>query len=213
VEISEQAAGKVRRRIQDMAGRAIIRISEGFFDMAERTLSVKARDDGTAAPDCEYSDALDQLKQHRETIKGGFLERVISQIEEVSDLESVIDQRRRRASSHSEKSSVGESDGFKEWLVMAEIIAKAENRFCDELFEIQTHMGLIAKPWGHKDAVPVGPATLSWAFNAAVEGLDIGRRARQDILRCFEKAMNRVLENFYAELNSALASALEKELQ
>ena len=86
----------------------------------------------------------------------------MSQIDQISDLEIGA----RKTASPREPAAVSklqivDTEEFEEWLAVAEVISKTENRFSDILFEIRSRLGMIAKPWGHKDVVPIGPAALS----------------------------------------------------
>ena len=63
---------------------------------------------------------------------------------------------------------------------------------------------MIAKPWGHKDVVPIGPAALTWAFDDALAGIDVRRQVRQDIYKEFETVLHTVLANMYPAVSKML---------
>ena len=63
---------------------------------------------------------------------------------------------------------------------------------------------MIAKPWGHKDVVPIGPAALAWAFDDALSGVDVRRQVRQDIYKEFEVVLHSVLANLYPAITKML---------
>ncbi len=63
---------------------------------------------------------------------------------------------------------------------------------------------MIAKPWGHKDVVPIGPAALTWAFDDALAGIDVRRQVRQDIYKEFEIVLHTVLANLYPAISKML---------
>ena len=139
---------------------AVNRVSKLFFEKCDRDLLLKARDAGTNAVQMMYFEGLDQLEKQRDPIRTRFGRAVMRQIDQISELESVLEKRRRREAGSSLKLQIVDTEEFEDWLAVAEVISKTENRFSDVLFEIRSRLGMIAKPWGHKDVVPVGPAAL-----------------------------------------------------
>ncbi len=195
--IREADAEKVKDQLRRVTSRAVNRISKLFFEKCDRDLLLKARDAGTNAVQMMYFDGLDQLEKQREAIRTKFGRAVMAQIDQISDLESVLEKRRRRETGSSLKLQLVDTDEFEDWLAVAEVISKTENRFSDALLEIRSRLGMIAKPWGHKDVVPVGPAALAWAFDDAIAGIEVRRQVRQDIYKEFEVVMHGVLVNLY----------------
>ena len=116
----------------------------------------------------------------------------------------MLEKRRRRETGSSAKLQLVDTEEFEEWLAVAEVISKTENRFSDILFEIRSRLGMIAKPWGHKDVVPIGPAALAWAFDDALSGVDVRRQVRQDIYKEFEVVLHSVLANLYPAITKML---------
>ena len=58
---------------------------------------------------------------------------------------------------------------------VADIIAKSEARYGDTLLDLRARFGLMARPWAHKEALPVGPAIVAWAFADAVKHAAVRR--------------------------------------
>jgi hypothetical protein len=87
------------------------------------------------------------------------------------------------------------------------VISKAENRYSEQLLDMRAQLGLVAKPWTHKDAVPVGPAVIAWSFDDAIRTLDLRRQVRKDILRYFEQALLPMLSNLYTALGELFESS------
>jgi hypothetical protein len=93
----------------------------------------------------------------RDSIRTKLGRSVIAQIDQISDLEAVLEKRRRRESGSSAKLQLVDTEEFEDWLAVAEVISKTENRFSDILSEIRSRLGMIAKPWGHKDSCRSAP--------------------------------------------------------
>ena len=202
--IRDEDAERVKEQLRRIATRGVNRVSKLFFEKCDRDLLLKARDAGTNAVQMMYFEGLDQLEKQRDTIRAKFGRAVMAQIDQISDLETVLEKRRRRETGSSVKLQIVDTDEFEEWLAVAEVISKTENRFSDVLLEIRSRLGMIAKPWGHKDVVPIGPAALAWAFDDAIADVDVRRQVRQDIYKEFEIVLHSVLTNLYPAIGKML---------
>ena len=203
--IDERRAKQIKDQLRLVMERATSRIGKRFFATAGEELLLKARDAGTNATQMMYFEGMDTLEKNQAEIQARFTSEVTRQIDQVTELEQVLERRRRRESGDGPmKLEIVDTDQFEEWLAVAEIINKAENRYNDELIDIRAQLGLIAKPWSHKDAVPVGPAVLAWAFDDALHSLEFRRQVRQDVFKSLERAMIGVLGNLYSSINQLL---------
>ena len=202
--IRDQDAEQVKEQLRRIATRGVNRVSKLFFEKCDRDLLLKARDAGTNAVQMMYFEGLDQLEKQRDSIRTKLGRSVIAQIDQISDLEAVLEKRRRRESGSSAKLQLVDTEEFEDWLAVAEVISKTENRFSDILSEIRSRLGMIAKPWGHKDVVPIGPAALAWAFDDALTGIDVRRQVRQDIYKEFEIVLHQVLASLYPAISKML---------
>lgn len=202
--ISEADAERIKRRLRRVMERALERINRNFFEGANQDLLAKARDAGTNAVQMMYFDGLDQLERGADNVKTTFSDLVLKQIDTVSEFETVLEKRRRRESGSTQKLELVDTDEFEDWLVVAEVISKAEAKFTNSLADLHALFGLLAKPWGHKDVNPVGPAVLTWAFADAIQDMDFRRQIKQEIFAQFQASMIPVLENLYSALGTML---------
>ncbi len=205
--ISETQAEQVRSRVREVLEGMLTRIGDRFCDIAGKELLVSARDAGTNAVQMMYLEGLDQLEKHQARIKESFRREVLRQLDRVTPLEEVLEKRRRRESGEGGKLQLVDTEKFEAWLAVAEVISKAENRFSEQLLDMRAQLGLVAKPWTHKDAVPVGPAVIAWAFDDALKPLDLRRQVRQDFFRYFERALLPMLSNLYTALGQLFAES------
>ncbi len=198
--VNAAQAERVRVRMRQVLERALTRIVDQFFDIVQPELLVSARDAGTNAVQMMYLEGLEQVEKRYQQIKDAFRQEVLRQLDHVSDLEEVLEKRRRRETGDSSRLELVDTDQFEAWLGVAEIISKAENRYAEQLLDMRAQLGLLAKPWTHKDAIPIGPAVIAWAFDDALKPLDLRRQVRQDMLRCFERVLMPMLSNLYTAL-------------
>ncbi len=204
--ISESDAGEVRARLRRIAQRALDRICTQFFGIVDNELLVKARDAGTNAVQMMYFEGLELIEKNQDRIRHDFIGEVLKQIDQISELGDVLERRRKRETGNSPKLELVDTEQFEEWLAVAEVISKAENRYTEQLLDLRAQLGLVAKPWTHKDVIPIGPSVLTWSFDDALSEFEFRRVVKQDIYRCFESALMPMLGNLYA----ALAQALEE---
>ncbi len=202
--VSEVDAERIKRRLRRVMERAVERVSRNFFDSANKNLLAKARDAGTNAMQMMYFEGLDQLEKGADQVKTTFADLVLKQIDQVSEFEEVLEKRRRRDTGNTQKLELVDTEEFEDWLIVAEVISKAEGRFNDALLDLRTWLELIAKPWGHKDVVPIGPAVLTWAFADAIENLEFRRNVKQEVFSEFQNVLIPVLESLYTALSTML---------
>ncbi|MDZ7670713.1 MAG: DUF1631 family protein [Gammaproteobacteria bacterium] len=205
--LTEAQADQVRDKVHRVLERALKRIGDKFFEIALPELLVSARDAGTNAVQMMYFEGLDQLEKRQEAIREAFSREVLRQIDHITELEEVLEKRRRRETGDSSKLQLVDTEQFEAWLGVAEVISKAESRYSEQLLDMRAQLGLVAKPWTHKDAIPVGPAVISWAFDDALKPLDLRRQVRQDLFRYFEQALLPMLSNLYTALGQIFESS------
>ncbi len=203
--VSEQDAERIKRRLRRVMERAVERISRNFYESTTQSLLSKARDAGTNAMQMMYFEGLDQLEKGETQVKSSFAELVLKQIDQVSEFEAVLEKRRRRETGNTQKLELVDTEEFEEWLVVAEVISKAEGHFTDVLVDLRTMMELLAKPWGHKDVLPIGPAVLTWAFADSIENLEFRRNVKTEVFTEFQNTLIPVLESLYSALTTMLA--------
>ncbi|MEZ5557184.1 MAG: DUF1631 family protein [Pseudomonadales bacterium] len=198
--INESQAREIRARVRRVTQRALQRLMAQFLETARKELMVSARDAGTNAMQTMFFEGVNQLDKNGESLSEAFIPQVLRQVDQVSDLEEVLERRRRRSSGETSKLELVDTDEFEAWLEVAEIISKAEGRFADELLDMRAQLGLVSRPWTHKDALPIGPAVITWAFDDALRTLDLRRQVKADLYRYFEQTLQPTLANLYAAL-------------
>ncbi len=205
--IKESDALKLRGRIRAVTQRGLERVAKNFVSYAKEDLLLKARDAGTNAVQLMYFEGLNLIEESHTRITRMLQEGVLAQVEKVSDIEDVLEKRRRRQAGEAKHLALVDTDQFEDWLAVAEIISKTENRFTEELLDLRALLGMLAKPWSHKDVIPVGPAVIMWAFDDAMQEYDLRRQVRGDVYRCFESALVPVLVPLYEALVKLLSDS------
>ncbi len=198
---------RLLERIRAVVQRATSRLGSAFVKTASDDVLVKARDAGTNAVQTRYFETLDVLEKGGEELVGDFVGGVMVQVERVSDLEAVLERRRKRDSGNSAKLELVDTEQFENWLLVAETISKAENRFKDQLLDMRAQFGLLAKPWSHKDVIPVGPSAISWAFDDAMQRLPLRADVRKELFEIYQHELDQVLGHLYTALAKLLGDS------
>ena len=198
--LSEEAASKLRARIVAVVNRSSSRIITSVTKAIAQDFLVKARDAGTNAVQTRYFEALDTLEKAEKKIVEGFVKSAVEGVERVSDLDAALDRRRKRESGNTNKLELVDTQQFEDWLQVAEVINKAEGRFKDPLLDMRAQFGLLAKPWSHKDVLPVGPAAFCWAFDDVIKAEAFAPHVRKELYDLFEPELFRGLDNLYTAL-------------
>ena len=199
-KISGDAAARLMGRVRAVAQRASTRIANNFIQSSSESMLLRARDAGTNAVQARYLETLDSLEKLGDQFADQFVSAMVSQVEKVSDLDAVLERRRKRESGNSSKLELVDTSQFEEWLLVAELVSRAENRFADSLLDMRAQLGEIAKPWSHKDAIPVGPSVICWAFDDAHKVFTLRDDMRKEVFALFEQELHGVLPNLYSAL-------------
>lgn len=195
--ISAEVAKRLKSRIIAVTQRSASRIVASYIKTANEHLIVSARDAGTNALQARYMEALDVLEKHQQSFVDAFVKAVVAGIETVSDLDEVLNRRRKRDSTNTNKLELVDTAQFEEWLLVAELISKLEGRFKESLLDMRAQFGLLSKPWNHKDVLPVGPSALGWAFDDAQKPMIMHDDVRKELFGLFGDELARGLENLY----------------
>ncbi|MEM7098101.1 MAG: DUF1631 family protein [Pseudomonadota bacterium] len=198
--IAQDAAQRLMVRVRAVAERASGRLATNFVKATSESLLIRARDAGTNAVEARYLETLDTFEKQSTTFTETFTTALVGQVEKVSDLDAVLERRRKRESGNSTKLELVDTSMFEEWLLVAELISKAENRFADPLLDMRAQLGEIAKPWSHKDAIPIGPSAICWAFDDAQKVFNLRDDIRKEIFVLFEEALHGILPNLYSAM-------------
>ena len=198
--IPQDAAQRLMVRVRAVSQRASGRLASNFVNSASEGLLIRARDAGTNAVEARYLETLDAFEKQANAFTEEFTSALVGQVEKVSDLDAVLERRRKRETGNSTKLELVDTNKFEEWLLVAELISKAENRFADPLLDMRAQLGEIAKPWSHKDAIPIGPSAICWAFDDAQKVFGLRDDIRKEIFLLFEEALHNILPNLYSAM-------------
>ncbi|MCZ6890843.1 MAG: DUF1631 family protein [Gammaproteobacteria bacterium] len=190
---------RIKRSLRRLLKPGLASMNKAFFKRLDKELLLRARDAGSNQEQNGFFDALTQVEKRRRRIAGDFSRAVLDQIEHIADIDEVV-ARRAKQSSEGDRIALVATDDFEDWLAVAEIIAKAENRYASKLFEIRQRLGMLEKAWHHTEIVPVGPPVLARAFYDAIGEIAGDKDTRQVYHTCFEQAVVPVLGNLYARI-------------
>ncbi|MBX3705385.1 MAG: DUF1631 family protein [Pseudomonadales bacterium] len=205
--LPEAQAGQARALIRSILEPGLRTIAIQFVEIATREFLASARDAASNALHLLYLGALDQLEKRGDLVADTFLNRVIEEIERPTALEEVLEKRRRRQTGGGRELRIVDEAQFEDWLAVVDIITKAEERHGPALLELRARLGLVARSWAHKEAIPVGPAIIAWAFADTLKDENLRRNVVPEAYRYFEQAFTRNLGALYERLSEALETS------
>ena len=195
--LAPEQARQVTAQVRRLAARALPSLYKGFFDRAAEELIVLARDAGSNAQQAELFEALNVVEGSAKDVARDAGRAVLDHIAEPRERSIIVDKRRSRDDSKSlDALSLVDTDAFEDWLAVADIIAKAENRFADELAALCAQLGVVARPWREKDIMPLGPAVLAATFDDAMLRLELTREIRLLLYGYFRDALIAFLRKY-----------------
>lgn len=198
--LSSEDAKRLLANIQKIVKRAVSRMASAYLDAIQKDFFISARDADTNAVQARYFEAMETIDKCDEAFLGRLASAIVQQIDKVSDLDTVLERRRKSESGSGDKLELVDREEFERWLLVAEHISRTENRFKDRLLDMRAQFGVLAKPWSHKDVVPVGPAALWWAFDDALTELSLHAELRREAFRGFEDQLKEILPALYRAL-------------
>ncbi len=203
--VSQEDADEVRRKMRRITQPALDALCQKCFELIEEDLREKAL--AALGDDLgeTYESGREMIQNYLNQIRNDFIGGVLRQISQVVQLEDIAPMRASREEAiRREHEQVG-NDEFDGWLDVAEVIAKAESRYRDDLLDLRARLGLVEPPWRHKEVVPVGPAVITWGFDNALKDLDLTPRIRSHVFESFQAALLPALNDFYHALGELLS--------
>ncbi|MCH2099666.1 MAG: DUF1631 domain-containing protein, partial [Pseudomonadales bacterium] len=93
---------------------------------------------------------------------------------------------------------------FEDLLAVADIIAKAEDRFVDDLTTLCAQMGMLRARWAEREMMPLGPAVLAATFDDAIQALELDREIRRLFCGIFRESLVLFLRRLIPALQKLL---------
>ncbi len=203
--ISHEDADEIRRKMRRITQPTLDALCQKCFELIEEDLREKtlaSLGDGLGEI---YDSGRELIEKYRNQIRNDFIGGVLRQISNVAQLEDIAPLRSRREEAIRREHEQAGSDKFDGWLDVAEVVAKAESRYRDDLRDLRARLGLVEPPWRHKEVVPVGPAAITWAFDGALKDLELTPRIRTHVFEGFQAALLPALNDFYHGLGELLS--------
>ena len=94
--ISKEQSLQIRAKVRRVVERALTRLVREFTAKASEELLASARDAGTNAAQMMFFEGLDCLEKNQQELISAFVGEVLRQVDQVTELEEVLEKRRRR---------------------------------------------------------------------------------------------------------------------
>ncbi|HSG91147.1 MAG TPA: DUF1631 family protein [Pseudomonadales bacterium] len=198
-------ADQVIAELVRLVRQAMPQLLAAFFARAEEELIVLARDAGSNVRQHRLFEALNSVEHNSQEVSLNAVDAVVQRLEQRNDGSPIAT--RRSEGGASANLSLVDNDQFEDWLALADVISKAENRFSEELLQLSLQTALLAPGWREKDAMPVGPAVIASAFDQAMRSISLERDVRQLLYGYFRDALVAFLRKLYPAVSKLLADS------
>lgn len=202
--LSEKDAAVVRSLIHDLSQRALGQCLSATFDRVNEDLSLQARNAGSDAGYNLMLGGMNRLRRAQQIVTEQVIASVLDQIDTPEDLAQASQRQHTLSRQGESRLSLVDTEQFEDWLLVADVISRAETRYAEDLVALSLRLALVAPAWSRKDALPVGPTVLSVAFDDAVKPLELEREIRQILFGCFCDVLIAFLRRFYPALRKTL---------
>lgn len=187
------------KRLPAFLGEVLDKADNTLFDFVQRA-------DGSLNHQ-EYFDAMRELRRQRPQMERRFQEHLtegFASFERRSPRRIDLEQGGKGGAGQGELSLVSEEE--LEEQLSARMVAVAISRALGPaLHQLNRRMSaLLGGVEVDDDNNPVGPAHIAYAFRRALEGCEVSVRVKVLLFKLYEREFQRLLPNFYVDLNKAL---------
>ena len=202
--IEPTTARAVLDDVRSLTEKTLPQLLNTFFERAQQELLVLARDAGSNARQNMLFEALNGVEEGAQDVSLETVQTVLDRIATPTSHSAAARKKPGAAPTGDGELSLVDDAQFEDWLAVADIISKAENRFSSELMTLCLQLGLLASPWREKDAMPLSPAVIAAAFDDAMQSIVLERDIRQLLYSYFRDALVAFLRRFYPVLGKLL---------
>ncbi len=203
-QLSEADAETARKLLRDLSEQALPQLMQLAFERIHADLVIQARDAGSNVRQNVMMGALSVIEESHRGVSGQVVKEVLGQIDEGVDLKTLKARRYARGQQGERRLSLVDTNAFEDWLLVADVISRAESRYSHELLELSLRLAMVVPAWQEKDGLPVSPTVISVAFDDALKELELDREVRQVIFGCFRDVFIAFLRRFYGALKKTL---------
>lgn len=175
---------------------------EAFFREAGQHLVAAAGRSMSNIVQTRYFDALAELNGRRQALQQELGVTIIEQMDRLGSFRLAA--RRDPPVEEASELSLVDKEAFEDFLVISEMISKAERRFERPLEELQQRFSCLLKRRAEASDNPVGPAAICYALDDALCDLPVPPEAMHLIYKTFEDEVIAGLGGMYQAMNEAL---------
>lgn len=202
--VDPTTARAVLGEVRELTEKTLPQLLNAFFERAHQEMLVLARDAGSNARQNMLFEALNDVEEGAQDVSLGTVRTVLDRIAKPVSRRAAAEQKISASAGADGKLSLIDDEQFEEWLAVADIVSKAENRFSNELMTLCMQLGMLAPPWREKESMPLSPAVIATAFDEAMQIIHLERDIRQLLYSYFRDALVAFLRRFYPLLGKLL---------
>jgi molybdopterin converting factor small subunit len=211
------AATKAKKLVNDCRGliiQSLPRLIADLFEKLDDTLYQRTEKTASDSRQDAYFEAMRALRKVRKQVENRFMKQIAGGVDEYFTAKSDLDEASGEAVDSDDKGpnsslnelSLVDDEELEEYLAVAGIVSKAENRYHRELFALNARFGHLA----NRDELansenPIGPNALTESFCAALKAWKGGKfEVKLVVYKLFDRCVMAYVGGLYDELNDVL---------
>ena len=181
-----------------------------LFSYMDTALLELAKGAKSNAEQSEYFAAMSGLKKGKKGFGQNVANEILNQFDDPRDLQSLLEARKKANEERKAKSqkriklSLVNTEEFEDWLAVANIISRSERKYEQFQNELLRRMGMIVDSWSHSEANPLETAVFTYAFEDALQQLDLSKEMRQEVYNGYETNILPLFRKLYVSTTKIL---------
>lgn len=177
---------------------------DNFLENLDGSLIKEATKAANDAEEAIIMDAATLIQRNHASIKHNYKRDLVNGIVTLTKGEKTETNPSERMSITTDQLSIVAKEEFEDWLIIKVMISKAEQTYRDLLLELQLRIdSLTGNKRGRVDN-PIAPAAIANQFRGIVRSLNLEHKVEKTVYGEFERAVLRMLEPLYVEINNLL---------
>jgi diguanylate cyclase (GGDEF)-like protein len=203
-KLGDSAAQALLRACREMAGKHLEPMASTFLQrVTDRFFGAAGEVQGIAEKNAYY-DGLSVFNKHGDTFKSEFVARMRARLNEFPAGAAGAPLQVAETGFSESTLSLVEEDAFEDWLAFSDMARQSETEYPDLLGDLEQRLGVLYRVPLDKANNPFGPASFSQAFQDALKGLTLDRRALKVCSAVFKDVLCAELGQLYDDLNRNL---------
>ncbi len=178
---------------------------KSFFQHMGARLVTAAGESESNVEQGHFFDAITELNSRKKPIEQDLPATILDGLKHLGGFR--IREKQEKPVQDTSELSLVDKEAFEDFLAIAEMVSRAEERWKSQLTELENRLSNFVKTRIDASSNPIGPAAVCHAFGDVMEGLAVEPTAMRVVYRCFDDEVVETFGELYQGLNAILDEA------